>query len=119
MKINKRIKGKAKIDYILIHGVMDIDNQYFINKINDGIQQNNNENFKTNVHGYMTSWDYFLKDNNFLKTIFPLFDYLDELKLKEYSLVSAWGLKESFSHYTMEHDHRPHYLSGIIYLKNQ
>ena len=56
--------------------------------------------------------------SGFLKTIFPLFDYLDELKLKEYSLVSAWGLKESFSLYTMEHDHRPHYLSGIIYLKN-
>ena len=118
MKINKIVKGKAKIDYMLIHGVMDIDTQYFIDKIDEGIQQDNNKNFKTNVHGYMTSWDYFLKDNNFLKAIFPIFDYLDELKLKEYSLISACGLKESFSHRTMEHDHRPHYLSGIIYLKD-
>ena len=118
MKVNKTIRSKAKIDYLLAHGVMDIDTQYFINKIDEGIQQNNNESFKTNVRGFMTSWDYFLKDNNFLKAIFPLFDYLDELKLKEYYINSAWGLKESFSHHTIEHDHRPYYLSGIIYLQD-
>ena len=118
MKISKSIKGKAKIDYELIYGVVDIDTQYFINKINEGIKQNNNENFKTNVRGYMTSWDYFLKDDNFLKAVFPLFDHLDELKLKDYHLNSAWGLKESFSHHTVEHDHRPYYLSGIIYLND-
>ena len=118
MKVNKTIRSKAKIDYLLAHGVMDIDTQYFINKIDEGIQQNNNESFKTNVRGFMTSWDYFLKDNNFLKAIFPLFDYLDELKLKEYYINSAWGLKESFSHHTIEHDHRPFYLSGIIYLQD-
>ena len=119
MKINKVVRDKVKIDFLLIEGTVDIETPYFINEINKGIKENNNENFKTNVNGYMTSWHYFTRNNNFLKTLFPLFDYLDNLeKIKAYSLHSAWGLKEGFGNYTYPHDHAPNYLSGVIYLND-
>ena len=76
MKINKVVRDKVKIDYLLIEGTVDIETPYFINEINKGIKENNNENFKTNVNGYMTSWHYFTRNNNFLKTLFPLFDII-------------------------------------------
>ena len=67
----------------------------------------------------MTSWQYFNNNHRFLKVILPIFDYLDTVeKIKKYYLESAWGIKESFTHYTMKHDHVPNYLSGIIYLNS-
>jgi len=121
MRINKIIKNKIKIDYLFIQGALDIDSDYFINEINKGIKEKENENFKTNVKGLMTSWEYFNNNANFLKVILPLFDYLDSLKnIKEYYLHGAWGIKEGFSNYTHEHDHghEPNYFSGIIYLND-
>ena len=121
MRINKIIKDKIKIDYLFIQGALDIDSNYFINEINKGIKEKENENFKTNVKGLMTSWEYFNNNANFLKVILPLFDYLDSLKnIIPYCLHSAWGIKEGFSNYTHEHDHghEPNYFSGIIYLND-
>ena len=68
MRINKIIKDKIKIEYLFIQGVLDIDSNYFINEINKGIKEKENENFKTNVRGLMTSWRYFNNDN-FLKVL--------------------------------------------------
>ena len=121
MRINKIIKDKIKIDYLFIQGALDIDSNYFINEINKGIKEKENENFKTNVKGLMTSWQYFNNNNNLLKGILPIFDYLDSLKnIIPYCLHSAWGIKEGFSNYTHEHDHghEPNYFSGIIYLND-
>ena len=121
MRINKIIKDKVKIEYLFIQGVLDIDSNSFINKINKGIKEKENENFKTNVKGLMTSWQYFNNNNNFLKVLLPIFDYLDSLKnIKPYYLQSAWGIKEGFSNYTQEHihGHAPNYFSGIIYLND-
>ena len=121
MRINKIIKDKIKLDYLFIQGALDIDSNYFINEINKGIKEKENENFKTNVKGLMTSWQYFNNNNNFLKGILPIFDYLDSLKnIIPYCLHSAWGIKEGFSNYTHEHDHghEPNYFSGIIYLND-
>ena len=120
MRINKIIKDKIKMEYLFIQGVLDIDSNYFINEINKGIKEKENANFKTNVRGLMTSWNYFNNDN-FLKVLLPIFDYLDALKnIKKYYLHSAWGIKEGFSNYTQEHDHghEPNYFSGIIYLND-
>jgi len=117
-KINK-IESKVEVDYLLITGYLNIDNKYFIDEIDKGIQENNNENFKTNVKGYMTSWKYFVQNINFIKVLLPLFDYLDSLEnIKKCSLDSAWGIKEGFGNYTASHDHAPNYLSGIIYLND-
>jgi len=119
MKLKKVINDKVKKDYFLIEGFLDIDSKYFIKEINKAIQKSDNNNFQTNVQGFMTPWEHFNYNKKFLKTILPLFDYLDTLpNIKKYRLVSAWGLKEGFSHYTMDHDHLPNYLSGVIYLND-
>ena len=119
MKIKKIIKDKVKLDYLFIEGFLDIDSKYFIKEIDKAIQEQDNNNFKTNVQGFMTSWDYFNNNKKFLKSIYPLFDYLDSLdNIKPYELRSSWGLKEDFSHFTQPHDHLPNYLSAIIYLNN-
>ena len=119
MKLKKITKDKVKVDYLLIEGFLDIDSKYLVQKINKGVKENNNNNFNTNVKGYMTSYEYFNNDKDFLKSIYPLFDYLDSLNnIKPYYLSSSWGIKEQFSHFTEPHDHLPHYLSGIIYLND-
>ena len=117
MKLKKITQDKVKIDYLLIEGFLDINSKYFIKEIENGITKDDNNNFNTNVKGYMTSYEYFNNNKNFLKSIYPLFDYLDSLdNIKPYNLSSSWGLKENFSHFTEPHDHLPAYLSGIIYL---
>tara|TARA_Y100001973_G_C5088086_1_gene275967 strand:- start:224 stop:739 length:516 start_codon:yes stop_codon:yes gene_type:complete len=117
-KINK-IQSKVRVDYLFISGYLDINTEYFIKQIEKGIKENNNENFKSNIAGFMTSYKYFLQNINFLKIIYPLFDYIDSLEnIKKYNLDSAWGIKQDFSNYAKEHDHNPNYLSGIIYLNN-
>ncbi len=119
MKLKKITQDKVKVDYLLIEGFLDINSKYFIKEIENGITKDDNNNFNTNVKGYMTSYEYFNNNKNFLKSIYPLFDYLDSLdNIKPYNLSSSWGLKENFSHFTEPHDHLPAYLSGIIYLNN-
>ena len=119
MKLKKITRDKVKVDYLLIEGFLNINSEYFIKEIEKGIIRNDNNNFNTNVRGYMTSYEYFNNDKNFLKSILPIFDYLDSLdNIKPYRLTSSWGLKENFSHFTEPHDHLPCYLSGVIYLNN-
>jgi len=119
MQITKTLRDKVKVDYLLIEGKVDIDSNYFIKEINKGFKQQDNNNFKTNVKGHMTSWHYFNQHDTFIKTMLPLFDYLDNLeKIKPYYLDSAWGIKEGFTDYTAAHNHVPHYLSGVIYLND-
>ena len=78
MKLKKITKDKVKVDYLLIEGFLDIDSKYLVQKINKGVKENNNNNFNTNVKGYMTSYEYFNNDKDFLKSIYPLFDYFDQ-----------------------------------------
>ena len=119
MILNKTIKDKVEVDYFFMQGVLDIDSNYFIKEIDKGIKEKNNQSFKTNVRGLMTPWQYFNNNAHFLKALLPIFDYLDTVEnIKRYYLESAWGIKESFTHYTIAHDHVPNYLSGIIYLNS-
>ena len=119
MKLKKLTKGKVKINYLLIEGTLDLNSKYFKTEIDKGIKQDNNNNFNTNVKGHMTSWKYFNNNHTFIKTVLPLFDYLDDLdNIKPYTLTSSWGLKNSFGEYSVAHDHLPWYLSGVIYLNN-
>tara|TARA_R110000824_G_C14872434_1_gene642438 strand:+ start:55 stop:594 length:540 start_codon:yes stop_codon:yes gene_type:complete len=122
MKIKKVIKSKIKRDYFFITGSLkDIDSNYFISKINEGVTLGSNLNYKTNVIGQQTSFDFFCKDKFFIEIILKLVDYLHKNKIvyeQEYSLCDAWGVKEGFKDYSKIHHHLPHYISGIIYLNN-
>ena len=62
IKINKEIHSKIYQDYIFIVGSLKFNYKYFISKIEEGIKENSSLNFRTNVEGYMTSWNYFNED---------------------------------------------------------
>ena len=65
MKLKNITQDKVKVDYLLIEGFLDINSEYFIKEIEKGIIRNDNNNFNTNVRGYMTSYEYFNNDKNF------------------------------------------------------
>ena len=103
MKVERKLSLKIQQDYIFIEGTLDINSNYFIKEINKS--------------GEMTPTKYFINDKEFIKTILPLLDYIDEnLNPPKYHLGDAWGYKEGFADYTHKHHHIPAYLSGAIYL---
>jgi hypothetical protein len=120
MKINKLIKSEIKRQYFFLKGSLSLDVDYFINKIEQGVIEKNNLNYKTNLHSFMTSYTYFLEDKNFVKIILPITDMIDHEKLNEadnnYHLRDAWGYKQCFGHFTQMHHHIPNFLSGVITL---
>ena len=118
MKINKVTKAKERRDYFFAEGVLDINSDYFIKKIEKGINQEDNANYQTNIRGKMTSPTYFVKDEEFVKIVLPLLDCIDEhhKHAPAYALESAWGFREGFAEYTREHNHAGCWLSGVIYL---
>jgi|TARA_Y100000114_G_scaffold68125_1_gene62461 hypothetical protein len=92
------------------------DENYFIEKIEKGILENNNNNFKSDVQGEMTSFQFFVEDP-FLEKI--LKNFLRGIKFERgwgIVLVDAWGIKMTKGCYTNYHDHIESSYSGILYL---
>jgi hypothetical protein len=119
MLIEKENTFKIEKDCLFLIGKLNLNTNYFINKINQGVHQSNNNNYKTNVVGLMTSWDYFCEDEKFLKALFPIFDKLDNYSfIKNYYLDTAWGIIEKFGGRTKSHNHIPSIFSGVIYLND-
>ena len=121
MKIEKEIKSKIERDFFFVEGSLEnIDSDYFINKIEEGILLENNLSYKTNVMGKVTPWFYFSKDKNFIYLVNQLIDYVEIKKITTaaYTLLEAWGIKETFADFTQQHSHTPNYLSGVIYLND-
>ena len=118
MIFDKIIRSEIKQSYFFYKGKFNnINSKYFINKIDEGCNAINNNSFKTNIVGEMTNYEYFNNDIEFLKLVWQIFDVVDEdINPKEYKLHEAWGLKNSLSHYTKNHNHRGCYFSGVIYL---
>jgi len=119
MKILNEVQSKLHRDYYFIVGKTNLDNNYFINKIEKGIISQENRNFQTNLKSYMTSWQHFIDDVNFINFLLPIFDKIDSYSnVPPYYLQSAWGLKENFSHRTTVHNHESCFMSGVLYLNN-
>ena len=120
MIITKKIQKEIKRPYFFYEGMFDnINSNYFINKIEEGITGKNNLSYKTNLNGQMTDWQFFNKDLEFEKLIWQLFDVIDkDFKPKKYYLRDAWGLKTTMGDYTTQHDHTRDniFISGVIYL---
>tara|TARA_R110000803_G_C11848437_1_gene305522 strand:- start:89 stop:619 length:531 start_codon:yes stop_codon:yes gene_type:complete len=120
MIITKHKESYIKTNYFFVKGnIPDINYNYFISKIKEGISSESSLNFKTNVVGHMTPFKYFNQDPEFLKLMLPMMDYLDEMNLPErvnkWELQDSWGIKESFSMYTVAHDHKKCVWSGVVY----
>ena len=115
--INKEFNKKIAIEYFFIHGVIDIDSDYFINKIKNGITNDDNMNFKTNVKSPMTSWHFFNKDLKFNIILSKLIEYVDSYyNFNPYVLAESWGIEMRQGQKTNYHDHQASYWSGVLYL---
>jgi hypothetical protein len=119
MKILKHIERKILKEVFIIEIQNKVNSNYFIKKINEGISKENNFNYKTNVFGKMTSWDYFTKDVYFLDLIKSTTNYLDKhIHLHKCKLIEAWGLRIDKQDYVDSHNHSDRILSGVLYLND-
>ena len=115
----KLIKTEIPKKVFLIESLINIDHKYFIKKIEEGISNNDNKNFLTNVIGQMTNWNFFNEDEKFLNIIIKIFDIFDVENLIEKSVLKeSWGIKLNKGNFTKSHDHREASLSGVLYLNN-
>ena len=119
MKILKEIVSKVPRDYIFISGTFDIDSQYFKKRIEEGIKTST-LNYKTNVVGKHTAWQFFNRDDKFMVLLLQMIDHLESLNtnLDTFHLAESWGIIEKFGDYTKKHHHAPAYLSGVLYLND-
>ena len=95
MIITKEFNRKVERDYFFIQGILNIDSQYFIQKIKESCASKDNNNYKTNIKGLMTPFEFFKQDQKFLtEIIIPVIDYVDEnYKLNNYHILDAWGFE--------------------------
>ena len=119
IKIHKHIERKILRDFFLIEGTVDVDADYLINKIKQGVQAENNQNHKTYIKALMTDWKYFNNDIKFLESFQDMITYCDStLTIPTYALVESWGLITRKNEWTSRHDHHPNILSGVLYLND-
>tara|TARA_Y100001972_G_scaffold126073_1_gene178866 strand:- start:2127 stop:2651 length:525 start_codon:yes stop_codon:yes gene_type:complete len=117
--IKKHFEKKVMIDYFFIQGTIDVNVNYFINKIEEGLKRDDNMSFKTNVKDQMTSYTYFNDDEEFGKIVSQFITYVDRnMSLRKYCLLDSWGIKCNLSGETLEHDHLPSLWSGVLYLNS-
>jgi len=122
--LNKEIHTKIKQDVFYVEGFIDVNTNYFINKIEEGINHPSNKNNKTHVKGFMTAWDYFIQDEEFLKIFLQLINKLEhnnttkECFPEKWTLNECWGIKEVKGSSTARHSHTSSVFSGIIYLND-
>jgi hypothetical protein len=69
--LNKYIEKKIEIPIFFLELFVDISNfkELLIQEIEKGILEKSNMNFKSNVKGYMTNWNYFLSNINLHKIL--------------------------------------------------
>jgi len=88
---NLHIKPIVKDAFILTGKINDFKLLEELKKdIDKGVRKNNN-NYKTNVHGKMTAFKYFNKNNNFIKLIDILKPYFHKVTKKNIELKDSWG----------------------------
>jgi hypothetical protein len=122
--LNKEIHTKIKQDVFYVEGCVDINTDYFINKIEQGIKDISNNTNKTHVKGFMTAWDYFIKDEEFLKVFLKLINKVEHGSTTKdcfptkWTLKEGWGIKEVRGSSTTRHSHASSVFSGIIYLSD-
>ena len=119
MRIHNHIENQVLTDYFLIEGTVDVDKDYFINKIKKGFGEENNMNFKTNVRDLMTDYKYFNTDEKFLNIVKDFISYIDaRFNMDEYRLFDSWGYCVRTGNQTRFHHHKPSMWSGVLYLND-
>ena len=119
MFISKAINRTFKKEYFFIKGKINLESNYFIEKIKNSCSSDNNLNFKTNVKGLMTPWNFFVNDKNFINLAQLFVDYIDaNYKNNQYYLKDAWGFEIKPNQKTIYHAHKEASWCGVIYLNN-
>jgi len=115
--VKKHLEKKIQKDVFFIEMDFKIAPKHFINKIEEGINEDSNMSYQTNVKGEMTAWNYFFEDTDFLILAKMAMNYLDQnIYVSRCQLKEAWGIKTSLNQYTKKHNHYAAVLSGILYL---
>lgn len=115
--VKKHLEKKVQKDIFFIEMDFKISPKHFINKIEEGINEDSNMSYQTNVKGEMTAWNYFCEDTDFLILAKMAMNYLDQnIFVSRCQLTEAWGIKTSLNQYTKKHNHYSSVLSGILYL---
>jgi hypothetical protein len=115
--VKKHLEKKVQKDIFFIEMDFKVAPKHFINMIEEGINDNSNLNYRTNVKGCMTSFTYFCEDLDFKILSQMCKDYLDQnIFLPRCRVTEAWGIKTSFNDYTKKHNHFQAVVSGICYL---
>lgn len=121
ININKYIEKNISLPIFFAECSLDVTDtkDYFISKIEEGINSEQNNNYKTNVKGKMTAWDFFVRDKNFHSILDNGIEQIDKfIKLKRSNLVEAWGIKIKKGNETIFHNHSDCMYSGILYLND-
>ena len=119
MQILKHLNKQVSVEYFFVKGLIEIDSDYFIRRIQEGFKDPNNMSNRTNVQDEMTPFQYFNNDPEFVKIINKFIDFIDkEYDLPTYHLYDSWGIKIGYRRWTSEHDHGGNILSGVIYLNS-
>jgi metal-dependent amidase/aminoacylase/carboxypeptidase family protein len=116
LDFNLHIKPIVRDSFILTGKINDFKLLEELKKdIDKGVKKNNN-NYKTNVHGKMTAFKYFNKNNNFIKLIDILKPYFNKVTKKNIELQDSWGNILKGEDFVYAHDHFPSVVSGVVYL---
>ena len=116
--IEKHFDKKIKVPCFFIQGKIDLDCDYFINKIKEECNKNDKYNYVSNVKGLKTSWNFLNDDKKFIGVLLQLSEFIDKnFDLRPYVLHEAWGIELRQYEHTLFHDHACDW-SGVIYLNN-
>ena len=119
MIIHKYLFQKYLRNYFFTKGKIEIDSDYFINKIKEACVSDNNNNFKTNIEGEMTPFGHFIQDKKFLEIVPQFVKHVNQYhKFVPYGLGNAWGFELKPNQKTRFHDHYSALWSGVIYLND-
>ena len=93
MIIEKEILSKIPRDYVFIVQTVKLDTAYFKKRIAEGVK-NSSINYKTNVKGKHTDWNFFNNDKKFISIMMQMIDHLEKLPVP---LASFRSISAKFS----------------------
>lgn len=122
MIVNKHyLKSPVKI----IDTILDIPQDYKQKCINEIYNLGDSQDQSTNVKAIMTSWKIWDESKVFNELFDKIFNSIIEIDSKSltdsrsvYNLSNAWGAIYKKGHYSQPHQHNPHNLSFVYYLKS-
>jgi hypothetical protein len=100
--------------FIIEHQLTDLS---FINNFKTLIDKNVGPlNYKTNVKGKMTSWEFFKNVPEFNKILLDIGQIFASFPFRAMTLAQAWGNIIEKGDEVLIHNHRYNHVSGVLYL---